>query len=279
MTFAHGITSPGEVWGSWSLDPLPIAGCLVAAGLYALGARRLSWKPRRRIVSFYLGLGVVAVAVLSPLDALASTLFSAHMVQHLLLLLVAPPLLVYSRPLLTSMVGLPRGPRALGRKLESTPVGRASSRASTSAVLVLSLNVIVLWAWHLPALYEAALSTEIVHAVEHLAFLSIALAFWNLVLGKEIGRSAALVFGNLLQSGALGAILVFATTVLYPIHAAGAARWGLTPLEDQQLAGAIMWIPAGIVYISTLAVLFLAWLREMDLNDTSPRAGMAEADG
>lgn len=288
MTFAHEVVGPGQVWGSWNLDPLMIAGLIVAAAIYGRGARRLGrGASAHRIVSFYLGLGVLGLAVLSPVDALASTLFSVHMVQHLLLILVAPPLLVYSRPIVTSMLGLPRGLQSVGRRLEHGSIGRAGKRAAASGVAVLSVNVIVLWAWHLPSLYEAALAHEAVHIAEHLSFLAMSLAFWNLVIGSRarrpsaIGRAMGLVFGNLLQSGALGAILVFAATVAYPVHAVGAVRWGLRPLEDQQLAGAIMWIPAGVVYIVTMATLFLKWLRTMDLRDgtATARRRAVEADG
>jgi putative membrane protein len=109
------------------------------------------------------------------------------------------------------------------------------------------------------------------HAVEHVCFLGSALLFWSAVIPTQRHRRAhgpriAIVFANLLQSGALGALLLFATVVLYPLHRAGADLWGVRPLADQQLAGVIMWVPAGGIYFVTMAVLFARWLRVFEMR-------------
>ncbi len=275
--------APSELWSSWSWEPGVVLGLLLAAALYARGARRLWGRPgehgasARHVASFYGGLGAVAVALVSPLDALSATLFSAHMVQHLSLMIVAAPLLVYASPALPLVLGLPR---ALRRGLVglNAPVLKASWRAVTRPLVVLGLNVAALWAWHLPGLYQAALRTEAVHVAEHVTFLATALLFWSLVLSTArrtrlgYAQAVAYVFAISLQSAALGALLTFASTVLYPVHAPGAALWGVGALEDQQLAGAIMWIPGGGVYLLAMAVLLWRLLSGMDKGMQGPVA-------
>ena len=277
------MVAPSEVWNSWSWEPGVLLGLLVAAALYARGARRLSGhtgeraaRPRH-VASFYGGLGAVMVALVSPLDALSATLFSAHMVQHLVLMIIAAPLLVYGRPALALMLGLPRSIRTAMLSL-NTPLLKASWRVVTRPAVVLALHVAALWAWHLPSLYQAALRSEAIHIAEHVTFLATALLFWSLVLtaGRRtrLGYAQAIlyVFVISLQSAALGAILTFASAVLYPVHAAGAALWRLAPIADQQLAGAIMWIPGGGVYLVTMAVLFWRLLNDMDEGAQRPAA-------
>ncbi len=277
------MVEPSEIWGSWSWEPGVLLGILLVGALYARGVRRLWGRSGqggaspRRVASFWAGLGAVAVALVSPLDALSATLFSAHMVQHLMLMIVAAPLLVYARPALALLLGLPR---ALRRGLGglNTPLLKTSWRAVTRPLVVLALHVAALWAWHLPDLYQAALRTEALHIAEHVTFLATALLFWSLVLTTarrtRLGHAQAVayVFAISLQSAALGAILTFASTVLYPVHAPGAALWDLAVLADQQLAGAIMWIPGGGVYLLTMAVLLWRLLNDADKGTQRPVA-------
>ncbi|MGH9166339.1 MAG: cytochrome c oxidase assembly protein, partial [Acidimicrobiia bacterium] len=148
---------------------------------------------------------------------------------------------------------------ALGRRLRLI-------RLLGSPPAIWGLQALAVWSWHLPGLYELGLASELLHAVEHGSFLGTALLFWWLVV-EAPGRlghleRALLVFATALQTGLLGAIILFASTVLYPVHAPGA--WGLTPLEDQQLAGAIMWIPMGIVYLATIGVLLVRALHRLE---------------
>jgi cytochrome c oxidase assembly factor CtaG len=122
-------------------------------------------------------------------------------------------------------------------------------------------------------LYQAALRNQLVHAVEHASFLSVALPFWWLVLDRRglrqigFGPAVLLVFLNGVQSGALGALLTFAPSPLYPIHSAGVAAWNTTLVQDQQLAGLLMWIPAGTIFIVVASWLFLRWLGSMEGDD------------
>jgi putative membrane protein len=206
---------------------------------------------------------------MSPLHALAETLLSAHMVQHVVLIVVAAPLLAYSRPGLPIMLGLPA---PLERALRGDPVLRASRiirRAVANAPAVWVLGAAALWVWHLPGPYDWALRNEVGHRLEHFSFVGTALLYWAVVVPRRArytrhASAIALTFATGLQSAALGAILAFATQPLYPTHAARAVAWGLSPLTDQQLAGVIMWVPMGGLYIAIIAALFLGWMREMD---------------
>jgi putative membrane protein len=263
---------------SGAASPLPLIVVFAALGaVYAAGVRRLP-KSRRRISSaafFYLGLLVLMAAILSPLDHLALELLSAHMVQHMLLLIVAPPLVLLGRPVTVLALAAPREWSARLRKLERSAIfGRAAGMLDNAVVALIGLTV-SLWAWHLPAIYEAALRIPALHAAEHATFVAAGLLLWNSVVGAGArrrpreGKALFLLFANGLQSAALGAILTFAGRPLYPLNSAGASAWNLTALEDQQAAGAIMWIPGGLVYTLTMAIVMWRWFTGLDRTSPS----------
>ncbi len=242
---------------------------------YGAGVRSL-WKRGgvgrgvsvMQAVSFAAGIASLLVIFSSPLDEMADALFSAHMVQHLVLILVAAPLCVAGAPLLPMLMALsPAGRRAVGRWWHRRTMGRAAIHLGMSPSVVFTAHMVALWFWHFPAPYQAALRNPALHALEHLSFFGTALLFWW-VVATPVGRSRAkegvgilMVAGTLMQSGVLGALLMFATTPWYPAHASGVRAWGMTLLEDQQLAGMIMWIPASLVYVAAAAWLFLRWMR------------------
>lgn len=281
MTLSHGMVTPSDLWTVWTWDPLVLGGSLAAAWFYGIGIRRSpSAKPGRRVISFYLGLGAIALSLISPLDALGRTIFSAHMVQHLVFILVAAPLLVYGAPVTFISIGLPVSARRMIRRAERTRPAQSAARLARNPLLVLGLHVVVLWLWHLPSLYEAALRSTWVHGLEHASFLGSAVLFWALAIGGMRDRRRAgygpvlgVFFLNLLQSGALGMILVFAANELYAAHVSGAALWGMSALEDQQLAGTLMYVPPGFTYSVTMAVLFLRWMRSLDARPASEPLG------
>jgi len=200
---------------------------------------------------------VVALALESPLDELSGSLFFAHMVQHLLLIAVAAPLLVLGAPLTPWLWALPpsarRGTSRLWRRLAWLEL----------PVVALILHSAALWLWHIPALYDAALASRPIHVLEHLAFLGTAVLFWWSVLRVGAAGSAlgvVCVFALALQSTLLGALLTFSPGAWYSSHAATTAAFGLTPVEDQQFAGLIMWIPGGVIYLVAALWLFNAWI-------------------
>jgi putative membrane protein len=263
VMLAHHSVS-GDGWESWNPEPVTIMLLVLSAVLYGVGVARLRRRARARTIAFYTALAVVAAALLSPLHALAERLLAAHMVQHLLLILVAAPLLVYGAGAVPVIVGLPARIRRGVQKVRSR-LGPARWLV-LNPVLVGGLHALAMWSWHLPVPYEAGLENSLLHALQHASLLGTALLLWTLVIGAGRRRRAALgvgillMFATMLQSGALGAVLTFATRPLYGIHVARAAD----ALFDQQLAGLIMWVPAGVIYLVAMAMLFGAWLKETE---------------
>jgi putative membrane protein len=265
---------------TWTWDPLALGVVAVVANLYAMGAVRL-WQrggpsgPIRlpQIAAYGSGLLVVLAALVSPLDALSEELFSAHMSQHELLMLVAAPLVVMGKPLLAFLWALPRRPReAIGSWVARSGV-RACWRAVTAPVPAFCAHGLVLWVWHAPALFEAALASEAVHAVQHLSFfVTSALFSWSLLHGRYgragYGAGAALVFATATHTGVLGALIASASRTWYPTYAAHPAAGAL---QDQQLAGIIMWIPGGALLTAAALALFSAWLGEADRRARTAR--------
>lgn len=199
----------------------------------------------RRPWLFVAGVLVVLVAVVSPLEREASLSFAVHMIQHMLMVLVAAPLISMSR-----VVG--SGPRFL-----------------RSIVVVWALHAVALWAWHMPALYDAGMRSDPLHGLEHLSFLVTAVLFWSCVIDSAEHRftRVGLVFATMLQSGALGVVLAFASSPLYEWHLRYAGPGEV--LADQQLAGAIMWIPPGIVYLAVMLGLLARALSALDAAEQS----------
>jgi hypothetical protein len=191
------------------------------------------------------------------------------MAQHELLMVVAAPLMALSAPLVALLWALPAD---LRRRVIAGATRRpiaAAWGALTAPPVAWLLHAVALWVWHLPALYGAALEHEAVHAVQHLCFFGTAALFWwGLVHGRygPLGYGAAVLylFATGLHSGVLGALLGFSPYIWYPAYAATSEAWGLTPLEDQQLAGFLMWVPAGLVFALAGLGFFAAWLLESD---------------
>jgi len=276
LAHARGLVPPGEAWTTWNPDPWILLGLAAMAGTYLLGVRRL-WAragkgrglPPWRVGAYLAGIWILVLALVSPIDPLGETLFSVHMVQHMLLMVVAAPLLVLGRPHIGWLWALPRRHvRTLAAHWNGATGARSAWRGLTHPVTVLVLHVGALWIWHIPAFYQAALGSSFLHTLEHASFLGTAVLFWWALDrsgrgGRWPGYGAAVlyVFATALQAGALGALLLFAPSPWYPAHAEGAALWGVELGVDQQLAGAIMWIPGGLVYAAAMALLFVAWMR------------------
>ena len=263
----------------WGAEPgVALALALTATG-YALGVQR-AWRRagpghavrRGQVWSFAIGLAVVVLALCSPIDALSDDLFAAHMVQHVLLATVAPPFLVAGAPLVALLWALPDEPRRrVALRVRRARGLQAAWAALTAPALAWLLHAVAIWAWHLPRLYTLALREPAAHALEHLSFVGTAVLLWWGILHPRMARRSGYavgiltVFATAMQTGALGALLTLSHRAWYPVHAAGAAAWGLTLLEDQQLAGLVMWVPGGLLYVVAMSVLFVGWL------DAGPR--------
>jgi cytochrome c oxidase assembly factor CtaG len=258
---------------AWSFEPLVIISLIITALLFIIGLYRLKGRSIRawEALCFAGGWLALFIALVSPVHAWGRVLFSAHMSQHEILMLVAAPLLVLGRPLIAFLWALPLSwSRRLGNLGKITWINRVWQGLTIPLVAWL-LHAIALWTWHIPALFDATLHSETVHTLQHLSFLLSALLFWwALIHGPQgaMGYGAAVlyVFTTSIHSGALGALITVAGSVWYPSYAGLTASWGLTPLEDQQLGGLIMWIPAGLVYVIAGLALFAGWLREADVR-------------
>jgi cytochrome c oxidase assembly factor CtaG/cytochrome c2 len=243
---------------------------------YACGLHRLHAHARSRIfgalriASFIAGIATLFVALISPLDALDDQLFSAHMTQHLLLMMVAAPLLVCGRPAMAFLWAFPMSVRRMIGRLWVGGGLHRGVRALMSPLVVWLLCSVVLWFWHLPGPYGWALASEGVHTLEHFCFFITALMFWSLVIEpfgrRRLDYGSTLIFVATLgvQNGLLGALLTLAGHPFYSVHLDTTAAWGLTPLEDQQLAGIIMWIPANLIHLTSLGVLFVLWMQNAE---------------
>jgi putative membrane protein len=284
FTLNQSFSSNRTIW-VWSWEP----SILIGLALWTMGyillvgpiRKRKGWLPElswKRQALFHLGTLLAFVALVTPLDHLSDVyLLSAHMIQHVLLLMVAPPLW---------LVGMPQGwfddyISARFRKIFSLV---------TNPVVAFLIYNFVFWAWHVPTLYDAALYNETTHIFEHLMFLGVAFIGWWPVLGflpKAAPRASYPVqmlylFATMVSSTLLGAIISLATTPIYPFYlnappvngiiplppfVNGARLWGLSIMDDQQIAGLIMWVPVNTMYfVEFMAVLFL-WFRKEDKKD------------
>jgi putative membrane protein len=245
---------------------------LVLVGLataYAGGWRRLRRAagpaPLWRLTLYMLGLTTVALALLSPLDDLATVRFSAHMGQHLLLTMVAVPLLVLGNPLPLVLWGLPPSAR---RSVAVTLRRRASFRAALSALTFLPvaglLYLATVWLWHLPALYDAAAECELVHAVEHAAFLGTAILFWWPIIQpaprlRPPPHPAFQILYLLIataQNMALGMLLAVPERAFYPHYVKAAAALGVNAIDDQMLGAGLMWSSVHMYLLPILLILY-----------------------
>jgi len=255
--------APGWTWDVWITGPLGLSLALFLAGWVRLrrrsgpGAAQLS----RRALLFVIGWAVLAFALVSPLHQLGERSFAAHMFEHELLMLAAAPLLVLARPLAILLWAFPASAR---RGLGSAGGAVLPAwRAAIAPVPATLLQAAALWLWHAPSLFDRALANETWHAVQHLSFLVSALLFWTAMFARTTprGTAALCLFATSLVSGALGALMAFAMSPWYARYAAmGMAPFGLSPLEDQQLAGLLMWVPGGMVHAGAALIVVHALL-------------------
>jgi cytochrome c oxidase assembly factor CtaG len=253
----------------WTWDPGIVVALAASGALFAAGAREKRGVTPMRTACFWLGWLALALTLLSPLHGWGEILFSAHMTQHELLMLIAAPLLALSRPLVPMLWALPPDERRLaGHLLKRTGV-TGFWRVVSRPLPAWLLHAAALWLWHIPALFVAASQNNALHALQHISFLGSAVLFWwSLFFARtraSYGESFLYVFTTAVHTSILGALLTFATSIWYAPYRLTAPLGGLTPLQDQQIGGLIMWIPAGVVYLAAGLTLFALWLRESDL--------------
>ena len=253
---------------AWKPDVFAVITLTITLALYLAGLVRLSLRgglshiPSFEMASFFAGFSVLTVSLLSPIATLSEWMFSAHMTQHELLMLVAAPLLAIGRPLVPMLWALPRHLRRRATRVKSSGIGAVA----TSPLAVFALHAVALWTWHVPSLYEAAVLDDRIHIIQHVCFTATAALFWwSLLRGRygRLGYGAALlyIFATALHSGGLGALLVLSEVPWFPLYVSRAT--GLAdPLADQQLGGFLMWVPSGIMMMLFALAMFAAWLGE-----------------
>jgi len=276
-TVAHAHVPPAiDAVGAidwWPVEPWVLALLAIAGVLYAVGFARIRRHAAtgravhlRRAFAFAGGWLVTAAALVGPLDALSARLFSAHMVQHEALMVVAAPLFVLARPLGAWTWALPQHwRRALGRFFHR-PGWRRPWLVLTGPLAAWLVHALALWLWHIPSWFEAALASDSVHVLQHASFLVGALIYWWSVLGvrRNGGAAMASLFTTMIHTAGLGALLALSPVAWYPTYADRAIAFGLDALEDQQLGGLVMWIPAGFAYVACGLATASRWLLRDD---------------
>lgn len=261
LVFAHADKSQPSHALYWSWDPLVLGLLALSGALYLAGTRAL-WRQSRpgggirqwQAACFWAGWLTLIIALVSPLDPLGEALFSAHMVQHELLMLVSAPLMVLGRPLAVFVWALPHSwRRKAGTAAKFKPV-EIFWRFATNPLAAWTIHAVVLWAWHAPSFFQASILNTTVHTFQHFSFLFAALLFWWTLFQtrqKHGGNGMAVIYmlTTAIHTAMLGALLTFSPKPWYPAYAATTSAWGFTPLEDQQLGGLIMWVPGGMSYL------------------------------
>ena len=269
---------PHALWSAWSFEPAILILIALTTLIYARGMWNASQRaspghslPVWRWLLFLAAMLSLVVALVSPLDALSSALFSAHMVQHLLLMIITAPLLVLGELPLAIVWAMPRNwAQGFGHGLNRTGFFSRAWQALISPVSAWLLFAASMWVWHASTLYEAALRNDTIHTLEHLSLILASMLFWWVLFRRttadHIHDAMVIVylFTTMLHSTILGALMTFTSLPWYSYYASSVTAWGLTPLEDQQLAGLIMWVPGGVVFTLLTIGYFAAWFRALE---------------
>ncbi|TPK71661.1 cytochrome c oxidase assembly protein [Mesorhizobium sp. B2-4-18] len=277
-SICYGAGAPEAGWTLAFPITLPLA---AIALIYALGASRL-WRRSsrgrsertRQVLLFTAGWGVLTGALVSPIHALGERVFAAHMIEHELLMAVAAPLLVAACPGAALIWALPTGLRRGTGRLTHGRTLHAIWTVASRPLNATAIHGIAIWIWHVPVLFEAALQQGVLHYAQHASFLGTALLFWWGILPRSgrqqaYGSAVMHLFFTSLHTGLLGVLLLLSPRLWYPQNAAGAALWGLTPIEDQQLAGLVMWVPAGLIYGGAALLLAGLWISTSGIREAS----------
>lgn len=270
---AHAIDTESSL--SWTLDPWIVVPLLTTGMLYLLGTARLltrSHAGRRARTShfalFATGWLTLAGALISPLHSLGERLFFVHMVEHESIMAISAPLIVLARPIGTMMWAFPRRVRLGLRTALNAPAVRTCWRWLSAPRIATLLHGIAIWAWHAPPLFDAAVTNVVLHRLQHLSFLVTAVLFWWAIFYcRDRGVAAWDVFITMLHTSVLGALISLGPRVLYHVQTEHAQNWGFLPLEDQQLAGIVMWVPAGTIYAGIAIWLVAQWIKTSSIAE------------
>lgn len=286
MTTDPSLTS---ILTDWSIDPSVLAGVALAAVVYREGLVELRARGKwqlvqpRHVVRFALGLITVLLALESPIDPLSNQLFTIHMFQHVLLLMVAPPLLLLGKPVPVLLVGLPHGlVRTVARAQHRSRLFHGVVRLLTAPAVAWTLFSGLTTIWHAPALYQEALLYPGVHLAEHISFLFSGLLFWWVALeplpgGPRLGYAWRMLytFSAMLPGMVLGLIFVLADKPIYPFYAQLPRLWGISEIDDQSASAMVMWLLGDTILLGAAAWCFV---QMMDRYEKRARANDAELE-
>ena len=279
------------------LDDIEISQIVTAAALlasvatYVFGVTRL-WRNAGRgrgisvaaAVSFLAGWLSLVASLIGPFHSLSESLFSAHMTQHEILMLVSAPLIILGRPQIAAVWALSSNLRKRLASVTNSPGFKLSWRFVSGSFIAFLIHAAALWIWHIPALFDATLENSWVHGLQHICFFGSAMLFWWAISSSALDWKNSFVgvlflFLTSLHSGILGAFLTFTREVWYPVYSTSTSAYGLTPLEDQQLGGLIMWVPAGLVYIGAGLIMFARLLDRTERRAIELDAGLLAGGG
>jgi cytochrome c oxidase assembly factor CtaG len=266
-----GPPDAGSLLFGWTIEPVPALAILAALGWWRWAVGRIdnahpaNRVPRRRTAAFVGGMATIAIALMSGIDRYDTTLFSVHMVQHILLALVAAPLLALSAPITVLL----RASSAGTRRRWILPILHSRlTRVVSFPVVTWIVFAIVMWGTHFTPLFDAALEDPWLHHIEHGLYLAAGLLFWwpAVALDPAPWRMthpvrALYTFLQMTQNTFLAVVLLNAQTVLYPHYATVVRLWGPSPLADQQLAAGIMWVAGDLIFLSAIMLLLVGWSR------------------
>ena len=240
---------PTDLWSRWNFDPILIAILLIIAIAYAAAvpaATRRGVIDRCNGAAFFAGWLLLSLTLISPLCALSVSLFAARVGQHMIIVLLATPLIAAGRPLAAACALLGR-PRA----------SQSETQSFLGALGASAAFAIALWFWHMPSPYAATFASHAVYWSMHITMILSALWLWGVLLDRRGTRAVSVIGTGLVastQMSLLGAIITFAPHALYSPHATTTAAWGMSQLLDQQLGGAIMWVPGGVIFLAAAMV-------------------------
>lgn len=283
LSAGHGV-SPRGFWYSWVEEPVMTVAVFLAVAVYFIGLARLRRAaprltfPQWRVWCYVGGVLAFVIALLSPIAAYSEELFAMHMVQHLLLLVAAPPLILMGAPLLPALWALPTEPRHRVSRLlrPGKPLARVGHWLATPIVAV-ALYVVSVGMWHIPKLYDAAQGRTFTHDLEHAMFYGAALLYWWPIVYPAKGRrrlrlamALPYLLPPFLEGMLIGVLLTFAGDPLYETyaHLDASPIWGLSTLDDQQLGGLIMWVPGGMFFLIPLIGILVRLLQEGEKKNT-----------
>lgn len=279
-----------DLLGYWELSPYILVSLFFVLMGYCLGRSRLINRIKYPIVfrgpmrwmcllAYLTALGTLVLALVSPISRYSTDLFFVHMIQHMLLIMVAAPLLLLSDPMALYLWGMPQSARHwLGRMVRPSGLPRQLIKAMTVPVIAWLLFVVTIAVWHTPVAYNAALSRDYLHAFEHISMFGVAILFWWPVIGSAPLRSSLpyplrflYLFMALFQNIILGAILTFGNGPVYSYYEGAPNHWGITPDFDQQLGGIIMWIPGSMMFFGVISILLFIWLEQEETRNIKYR--------